>query len=393
MSLLSRFGPETFIPKAKTFYRDDVTMALRKFLFQRLVVASAVLWLGGCATGPMPAELAEAPSPHLSPGAPAKLTDSRAEFRRYFCVALAERQPGSPTVGCDTWLHRLADEPNPTAAGPPAQPAALDVLLVTGAFSGCFGEHARPFNSAVEQLANGPHRLRTVVVGGRSSVAHNAAQIAAYLEEHPAEAGRRLVMIGYSKGTTDILRFLADYPAQAAAVDAVVSVAGAVYGSPLADLFDGPYHLLFSHLPMNDCGHGDGGVVHSLRTDVRRAWLEDTTLPAQVRYYSLAAFTTRDRLARALVPTWELLLDHDEWNDGQLLPTDALIPGSAVLGYLNADHWAVAMEIEQELEFWAHRKFAPTFPHTALLSAILEHVGLDLAQRGATNPGSILQSE
>jgi hypothetical protein len=255
---------------------------------------------------------------------------------------------------------------------------------VTGAFSECFGEHARPFHSAITELEGGPHRFSTVVVGGRSSAEHNAAQIAAYLEEHHSDADRELIMIGYSKGTTDILQFLVDYPAHAEAVDAVVSIAGAVYGSPLADFFDGPYHLLFSHLPMNLCGKGDNGVVHSLRTDLRSQWLEDNALPGNIKYYSMAAFTTRDRLARALVPSWEMLLDHGDRNDGQLLPADAIIPGSTVLGYLNADHWAVAMEIEKELEFWAHREFTPAFPHAALLQAILDQVGADLAPSRAT---------
>jgi hypothetical protein len=265
----------------------------------------------------------------------------------------------------------------------------MDVLLVTGAFSECFGEHARPFHSAIAGLEGSGHRFETVVVGGRSSTEHNAAQIAAFLEDRSSEADRPLLMIGYSKGTTDILQFLVDYPAHAEAVDAVVSIAGAVYGSPLADLFDGPYHLLFSHLPMSRCSKGDSGVVHSLRTDLRRQWLEEHTLPAHVRYYSLAAFTTHDRLARSLVPGWELLLEHDERNDGQLLATGTLIPGSTVLGYLNADHWAVAMEIEQELEFWAHREFEPVFPHAALLDAILGQVSADLATSGtmAAEPG------
>jgi hypothetical protein len=85
-----------------------------------------------------------------------------------------------------------------------------------------------------------------------------------------------------------------------------------------------------------------------------------------------------------------MLLGHGDRNDGQLLPADAIIPGSTVLGYLNADHWAVAMEIEKELEFWAHREFTAAFPHAALLHAILDQVGADLAGSRATvvGPGS-----
>jgi hypothetical protein len=349
-----------------------------------LAACSIGLIVWGCATGPGLVELQRPPAPHLSPGAPPGVTDGRAAFRQRFCAALAARDEAGAGLDCASWLHRIDDEPGENRAASPEMPVALEVLFVTGAFSECFGEHARPFNSAIKELEGGPLRFSTVVVGGRSSAEHNAAQIAAYFDEHPPEAGRELVMIGYSKGTTDILQFLVDYPAQAEAVDAVVSIAGAVYGSPLADLFDGPYHLLFSHLPMNLCGKGDSGVVHSLRTDLRRQWLQDQALPGSTRYYSLAAFTTRDRLARSLVPSWEILLGHGERNDGQLLPADAIIPGSTVLGYLNADHWAVAMEIEKELEFWAHREFTAAFPQAALLHAILDQVGSDLAGSRAT---------
>jgi hypothetical protein len=41
-----------------------------------------------------------------------------------------------------------------------------------------------------------------------------------------------LILLGYSKGTTDILHFLVAYPDLALRIEAVLSVAGAVNGSP-----------------------------------------------------------------------------------------------------------------------------------------------------------------
>lgn len=35
----------------------------------------------------------------------------------------------------------------------------------------------------------------------------------------------------------------------------------------------------------------------------------------------------------------------DARNDGHVLYTDAIIPGSYLLGYFNADHWAVALPV------------------------------------------------
>jgi hypothetical protein len=262
----------------------------------------------------------------------------------------------------------------------------MQVLLVTGAFSECFGDDARPFGSALPNLRDSSVRIDTIVVSGRSGTEHNAREIAEYLDTWNVRPEAPLVLIGYSKGSSDILQFLVDFPEAARQVDAVVSVAGSVGGSPLADEFDGLYDFLFSHLPSGHCPPGDGDVVNSLRTEIRRAWLRDNELPAHVAYYSVAAFATRERVARALVPSWESLLDRDARNDGQVLAGDALIPGSTLLGYLHADHWAVALDIEDESPLLAHREMDAQFPHLALLQAILQQVTMDMATK-AGEPG------
>ena len=120
-------------------------------------------------------------------------------------------------------------------------------------------------------------------------------------------------------------------------------------------------------------------MVDSLGTDVRSEWLAENVLPKHIRYYSLVAFTTREHMARGLVPSWESLLQDSRRNDGQLLPVHAMLPASSLLGYLNADHWAVAMELEKEHGVIADRQDPAPFPRTALLSSILRTVGEDLA--------------
>jgi hypothetical protein len=85
----------------------------------------------------------------------------------------------------------------------------------------------------------------------------------------------------------------------------------------------------------------------------------------------MAAFTTRPRVAAALVPTWEQLLRHDPYNDGQLLARDALIPGSTLLAYLDADHWAAAIDVESAHHWLAARQDPVPFPRAALLEAVL----------------------
>lgn len=82
------------------------------------------------------------------------------------------------------------------------------------------------------------------------------------------------------------------------------------------------------------------------RAQARRDWLQKNTLPGFVQYFSLAAFTTRAHLSAALAPVWKRLLRYDYRNDGQVLARDSLIPGSTLLGYLDADHWSAAIDVE-----------------------------------------------
>jgi len=321
--------------------------------FRALALAvSAGLALSGCVSLPTGDELRRAPSPHLAADAPAGVVDGRGRFRPLFCEFLEAypEEPGTP-------------------------------VLVTGAFSECFGDEALPFGSALPNLRDSGISIDTIVVGGRSGTEHNAREIAEYLDTLPVRPEAPLVLVGYSKGTSDILQFLVDFPDAARQVDAVVSVAGSVGGSPLADEYDGLYEFLFSHLPSGHCPPGDGDVVHSLRTEIRRTWVRDNELPGYVDYYSIAAFTTRDRVARALVPSWKTLLKQDRRNDGQLLARDALIPGSTLLGYVHADHWAVALDIEDDSPLLAHRGLDAQFPHLALLRAILQQVAIDMASK------------
>lgn len=343
-----------------------------------LIMALCVaLSAAGCVSLPTADEITRDPSPHLSPDAPVGITDERSRFRVFFCDEFEARKQPDDTSACDSWLHRLPDEMEPVPASSHGR-MSLQALFVTGAFGECFGDSALPFANAITALQESGDDFGTIVGGGRSGTEHNAQQIAEFIKGWPVAVDKPLVLFGYSKGTSDILQFLVDFPDLAGRVSAVVSVAGAVGGSPLADRYDSIYDLLFSHLPSSHCEKGDYEVVDSLRTDLRQQWLTDNVLPEHIRYYSLVAFTTRERVATGLVPSWEALLQDSRRNDGQLVPIHAMLPGSSLLGYLNADHWAVAMELETEHGIIAKRHDPVPFPHTALLSSILRTVGEDL---------------
>jgi len=344
-----------------------------------LQVALLLASVTSCAHAPSRSELTQAPAPHLSPMAPGGLVDARARFRTTFCGAFDRaRAQGSAVGKCDDWLWRLADEPTGSGS-PPATPVPLQVYLITGAFSECFGEETRLFVDAIAGLEAKGYVIDTIVVGGRSGTEHNAQQIAEYFSSHEPAPGLPVVVIGYSKGISDALEFVVGYPDLAQRVDAVVSLAGAVFGSPLAENTAGLYAVLLSHWPHGTCEVGDRGVIDSLKPTERRRWLEEHTLPDRIRYFSLPAFTTRERVARVLVPAWRWLLDRDPHTDGQLIARDALLPNSTVLGYLHADHWDAIIDIERDLKALAARQDPRPYPRAALFEAVLSAVGESLA--------------
>jgi len=356
----------------------------------RGLLLAASLVLGGCAAAP-PAEVLTAPvQVQTIAGAP-RVVDGRAAFRSTFCSTLRAEgvvPPGDST--CDRWLWRLSDEPAGDAdrAILPANPERLEVVLVTGAFSECVGAASRPFSAGAARLRDAGANVRTIVVGGRSGTSHNARQIADALTASQFADERKLILIGYSKGGLDILRFLVDFPDLAARVDAVVGVGSPLFGTPLADLAEPAYAALVAKMPYEKCPPGDGEVMASLRPEAASGWLAANPLPAGVRFYSLAAFTTREHVARALVPFWKHLGGTDVRNDGQVVATDAVIPGSTLLGFANADHWGVAQTIETEHPVLAARQDPALFPLEQLFVAMVAFIADDLAQVARSGPGT-----
>jgi pimeloyl-ACP methyl ester carboxylesterase len=271
----------------------------------------------------------------------------------------------------------------------PANPERLEILLVIGAFSECVGEASRPYSAGAARLRAAGAKVRTIVVGGRSGTGPNARQIAQALETSPIDGERKVILIGYSKGGLDILRFLVDFPELAARVDAVVGVASPVFGTPLADLAEPAYAALVAKMPYGKCPPGDGEVMSSLTPEAATQWLEANPLPSGVRFYSLAAFTTRGHVARALVPLWKHLGGTEIRNDGQVVATDAVIPGSTLLGYANADHWGVAQTIETEHPVLAARQDPALFPLEQLFVAMVAFIADGLAQNARSGPGTV----
>ena len=272
--------------------------------------------------------------------------DSRSRFREIFCAVQCDHGSAYPyDRPCSRALHRLSGEPAPTSKPVHLGPARqkLRIVVVAGIFGECVDRIASPFEDAVAPLKLSGWSLETLRVSGRSGSAANAREIADQLQSLRLAPDEKLVLIGYSKGMSDILELIGS-PGGASipAGSSIVSVAGVVRGTPIADRLRGLYRAL-SWIPFPGCAPGDGKGVDSLTRAHRLKWLLTHPLPSRLRYYSISAFTGLDNVSVALRSGWKLLNQMDAKNDGNVIASDSLIPGSELLGYANSDHWALVL--------------------------------------------------
>jgi pimeloyl-ACP methyl ester carboxylesterase len=348
--------------------------------FDRLRPAIALalaLLLSACATVPVTDYTVEVP-----PG----VTDGRARFTEIFCAVLQERGDTLPDHRpCEDALSHVADSPR--GSGKPVDLGQsrrrLLAAMVQGIGYACIAQWLQPPTTAGKNLEKFGYALRSIDVDALSGTATNARQVRDAIMAMPGEAGPpRIVLFGYSKGTPDVLEAVVRYPELQQRVAAVVSIAGAVGGSPLAnDAKQGQADLL-RHWPKARCDSGDGGAVESLRPAVRQAWLARNPLPAAVRFYSVVTLPDPGRISNIVEPTYRKLSKIDPRNDSQVIYSDQIIPGSKLVGFLNADHWAVNVPIDR-----AHAVIGSTlvnhndYPREALLEALLRYVEEDLSAR------------
>jgi len=350
-----------------------------------LTVTLACLLIAGCASQPTVPwtadfELLEALPPRLG-----EVRDDRGRFREIFCTVLEEHGKDMPDYrSCEEALTRVGTEP-PGSGQPVDLGASLGnylVGIVPGFGWDCITGWLKFDNYGPKYLGQFGYDAFLIDVDGLSGTKNNAAQIAEALRALPPEqAGKDLILAGYSKGAPDILEFITGYPELARNVVAVVAMAGAVSGSPLALDSTQDQANLLTKVPRSDCDEGDGLGVESLRPDVRQAWLAEHPLPDHIRYYSVLTYPEPDRMSTGLKSSWKKLGETDIRNDSQVIFYDEVIPGSTVIALPNADHWAMAVPVSR-----AHSFAATTFvdendyPREVFLEALMRYIEEDLEQ-------------
>jgi hypothetical protein len=302
-----------------------------------------------------------------------------AAFSSLFCSVLEREHPdGGDWGACSNYLE--APSADRVALG--ALPTTYRVAIVPGVLSACAGG-APAFKEGQEHLHTSHGLTVDLIPAPNRSSADNGKDIAQFLKDNYAKDGRKFILLGYSKGAPDIMEGLANDPDATKAVAAFVTVAGAIGGSPIADLMPAEAQKWVEAFHLTDCQGDLYAAFHSLRRDVRQQFLSDHPDP-DVPVYSLAAVSDKSTTSKALVGNWELMAPYGTRQDSQLVDSDALYPGGNTLGVLLADHWAVALPFEDSTDANVKKLVDHNhFPRTALLEALVRFVAQDLAAQSS----------
>jgi len=312
--------------------------------FKLLSIVAAVT-LAGCGI-PTP--------PVMSPivplrSAPADVTDAR-KFGAIFCGVLTH-QPDPNTGGpCSTYF-----DPASTPASIPSDDAVavgFRILVIPGIFGECVQDYALPWEDGKRHLHDAHHTdVEYLSVPALGSSVDNGKLIVAYLADHFSSTDQRpYIVFGYSKGAPDILEALTmDVPTRGR-IAAVVTIAGAVIGSRLAEGVPRGIIDPLRGLTLGPCTIDDAGGAESLRRSVRAKALAD--LPQGVNAFSIAAVALRpQKVSKVLLNGFVQLQAFSVDQDSQVIREDAIVPGGRYLGSAIADHWAVALPFEHVRTF------------------------------------------
>lgn len=284
----------------------------------------------------------------------AQVTDGRARFREVLDAVNAFHGGRLPDYRLTPAILRdLGGEGG--EAGAPVRLGPLEgvrVVAVPGFLTECVAFLSDVLTDALAHLRNLGADTLQAKLDGRGGAAHNALQLRDQIMALPE--GELVILLAMSKGAVDTQEMLLLYPETRKRVRAVVSLVGAVCGSPLAHFAPDWLKWVERAVPMPTCKCHDGAAVESLMPETRAAFLKANPPVSGPRYYSLgAAVGSVAGMSKGMMAPYRALCSISALNDGQMLLADQILPGSEFLGVLDCDHIAAGMPFNRNAKPWA----------------------------------------
>ena len=301
--------------------------------------------------------------------------DSGIAFADVFCTVLEQEHPDAGTYGpCSEYLE--AAPRNKAALGTIS--TDYRVLIVPGVFSACVESTASAYKEGVVHLKEKHGVTVETLSMPNASSESNGQLIAQYLKDHRKGDARKYIVLGYSKGAPDLQVALANDAEAASGVAALITVAGAVGGSPIADVMPAQADKWLKAYNAMKCEGDLSAAFQSLQRGVRQAFLARHPEPT-VPSYSLAAVSDRTNTSKMMMENWVLMSVYDSKQDSQLIRGDTIVPGGVDLGTARGDHFAVALPFESSDDASVRSAIDKNhYPRTALLESLLRFVTEDL---------------
>ncbi len=319
--------------------------------------------------------------------------DARPAFRNLLGAVVKQRHDRYPDERqLDGILHDLGEAPPATTPVALSDaPSNLAVIIVSGVLWECVSDVALPFGrgksvdvaTEYDYLLPRYATIDVVHVRGIASSEHNSKIVEEAIRKHKDAAN--VIVVAYSKGVPDTLEALRRMGSETPRnLRALVSVAGVVSGSPLADWLNRYRHFLALLPTPSECSHVNENFLKSISRDRCLHWLSKywSSMPQGVRYYSLVTFTKPKQMHWFLRLLYAKLAEVEPRNDSHMLIHDQVLPGADLLGYVKSDHWAVALPFNRSSgSFWQWLlRNHNAFPREVLFEAILRFVEDDLKQ-------------
>ena len=308
---------------------------------------------------------------YLQPDAPAR---AGTNFADLFCSVLTQKNPDTGDWGaCGQYFEGASHSDLKLGA----VATKYRVLIVPGIMSSCVSD-TPAFQEGQKALKDQYNVSVSLLQVPNDPSESNAKLIANYLSSQSWTDSRKWIVLGYSKGAPDVMVALAKEDGVAQNVAAFVSVAGAVGGSPIADVMPEAADKWIRQYNMKGCQGDLAAGFKSLQRGVRAAFL--AAYPRMpVPSYSIVTRSDATNTSKTLLQTWRLLQTFGPVQDGQLLKDDAIVPASTLLGTALADHFAVALPFDKSTDSMIRGGMDKTrYPRAALLEAIVRFVSSDL---------------